>query len=306
MTPRETGRRRHVVNPPGAAQPAERPAGCTISGDQSPKTTAGAAAPTERWLALVAAHLEAGTLDKLVLARGRGADAGVRRVVVRPVLLRGQRQLSFTTHDATRDTVKNLPPAPALDALRDALSGSFGHAHLFAVGDEAQLLVGRKGTATLRRTARTGAAKTALAATAALPEAPADTAIAAPLGACGDTSADAARAAPPHDRAKRRWVDMEAPFLAALGVTDGAHRLVPTMARKWKQINRFVEIFDHALTSSSLDSAARVRVADYGAGKGYLTFAVHDHLRRRQRDTAPEVTGVEWRHDLVRLGNDTA
>ena len=52
------------------------------------------------------------------------------------------------------------------------------------------------------------------------------------------------------------------------------------MARKWKQIDKFVEIFDHAIATSALREAATVRVVDFGAGKGYLTFAVHDHLRR--------------------------
>ena len=284
------------------------------------KPPAGAAAPAERWLALVAAHLAAGTFDKLVLARWRGAPADAQRIVARPVLLRGERQLSFTTRHATRDTVKNLPPAAAIDALRDALGGSFGHAHLFAAGEEAQLLIGKKGTATLRRTALAGPAtappeRRESAAPTGEPiegavertgETGVEKSVEGTPGGLGGALADSfAAAVPSHDRAKRRWVDIEAPFLVALGVTDDAHRLVPAMARKWKQINRFVEVFDHALASSALDGAARVRVADYGAGKGYLTFAVHDHLRRCP-GAAPEVVGVEWRDDLVRLGNDAA
>ena len=254
----------------------------------------GSASPAERWLALVAAHLEQGTFDKLVLARYRGAEAGLQRLVVRPVLLRGIRQLALTSRYATRDTVKNQQPAEALGAIRHAIAGDFGHAHLFARDEEAQLLIGRKGTATLRRTARKEVAPTGC-----------DT------GDPGETPDDAPGGAdaavplpPPHDRAKRRWVDIEAPFLAALGVTDTAHRLVPAMARKWKQIDRFVALFDHALAASPLAGAERVRVADYGAGKGYLTFAVHDHLRKRP-GAVPDVVGVEWRDDLVRLGNDT-
>jgi SAM-dependent methyltransferase len=77
------------------------------------------------------------------------------------------------------------------------------------------------------------------------------------------------------------------------------------MARKWKQIDKFVEIFDHAVASSALRERARVRVVDFGAGKGYLTFAVHDHLVRTLGKQA-EVTGVELRPDLVALGNRAA
>jgi SAM-dependent methyltransferase len=45
-----------------------------------------------------------------------------------------------------------------------------------------------------------------------------------------------------------------------------------------------------------------VRVLDFGAGKGYLTFAVHDHLQQHLQ-RRPEVVGVELRGDLVALCN---
>jgi SAM-dependent methyltransferase len=84
---------------------------------------------------------------------------------------------------------------------------------------------------------------------------------------------------------------------------------VPAMARKWRQIDKFLEVLDHALDSlpgPAAGSAARpLRVVDYGCGKGYLTFAVHEHLRRRF-GRAPEVLGVELRADLVAFCNGVA
>ncbi len=44
-----------------------------------------------------------------------------------------------------------------------------------------------------------------------------------------------------------------------------------------------------------------MRVLDFGAGKGYLTFAVHEHLRASGR--LPDVTGVELRGELATLCN---
>ncbi len=44
---------------------------------------------------------------------------------------------------------------------------------------------------------------------------------------------------------------------------------------------------------------------DFGAGKGYLTFALHDHLRHTL-GLAADVTGVELRDDMVRLCSDAA
>jgi SAM-dependent methyltransferase len=78
------------------------------------------------------------------------------------------------------------------------------------------------------------------------------------------------------------------------------------MARKWKQIDKFLEVLEHALDDAGwTGDGAPPRVVDFGCGKGYLTFAVHEYLRRRFGG-APEVTGVELRADLVALCNGAA
>jgi SAM-dependent methyltransferase len=79
---------------------------------------------------------------------------------------------------------------------------------------------------------------------------------------------------------------------------------VPAMSRKWKQINKFVEVFAAALKRSALAESPAVRVADFGSGKGYLTFAVHEWLRAQGKQA--HVTGVELRQDMVQLCNEAA
>lgn len=226
-----------------------------------PRTEAG-----DDFLARIETSLADGRFVKLVLAKPRAAG-DLQRVTVRRVKLRDEDQLSFVSTHRTRDVTKNLPLAEGLAQLRERVVAEFGHAHLMTTTEDVQLMVSKKGQQTLRSS----------------------------VAAHGE--ADPAT----HDRAKKRFVEQQAPFLAALGVTTGQHQVVPAMARKWKQINKFVEVFSHALDASPLASAKEVRVADFGAGKGYLTFAVHDHLR--QRGVRPKVTGVELRPDLVDLCN---
>jgi len=74
------------------------------------------------------------------------------------------------------------------------------------------------------------------------------------------------------------------------------------MARKWKQINKFVEVLDNALDATALKAGGPIDVHDFGSGKGYLTFAMHDYLRHTLGLPA-QVTGVELRADMVELGN---
>jgi hypothetical protein len=244
--------------------------------------------------------LRRGTLVKLVLAGPRAPKADLQRVLVRPLVLKGRACLSLTYNHRTRDVTKNLPVDEALATVATLLEESFDNLHLLSEGGgELQLAISRKGKASLRR-GRQQAAAGMLTEPAAKQRA----------AGGGEASKDfGAAAGNEHDRVKRRPVDIEAPWLAALGVTDAQHRLVPSMARKWKQINKFVEVLDHALAASPIartpGPGRPLQVLDFGAGKGYLTFAVHDHLRRTLGRPV-QVTGVDLKDDMVRLGNETA
>jgi len=223
-----------------------------------------------RFLDLLQDAVCAATLQRLLLTRPTAAAARVERVAARPLLLRGQACLSFVYSEATRDITKNLALPEGLAHIRDLLGAQFRNAHLFTAEAETQVSISKKGKGLI-----------------SVHKLPATTAVEAE--------------ATSHDRAKHRWLTLDRPFLAALGITTAQGQVVPAMARKWKQINKFVEIFDHALASSALAGKPGLRVADFGAGRAYLTFAVHDWLT--QQGLAPEVSGIELRADLVEQGN---
>ena len=235
---------------------------------------ASVAAPVDRFFAQLGLHLAQGSLTRLILAKPAAPgpdDADLLRLTVRQVQLRGQAQLSFVYSHSTRDITHNHPLSEGLALLRGLVGTRFRHAHLLAAGEDLELRLTKKGQASLHQQANTR-----------------------------DAAATQA-----HDREKQRHVTLDLPFLAALGVTAPDGQLVPAMARKFKQINKFVEILDHALLTSPLKAQAQLRVADFGSGKGYLTFAVHHHLRQTLGREA-EVTGVELRPDLVQLCNKVA
>ncbi|MBK8096159.1 MAG: SAM-dependent methyltransferase [Planctomycetes bacterium] len=221
-----------------------------------------------RFLALLRDHLADHTFVKAVLAKPRGGEPGLQRVEVRLILLRGEDHLQFVQQFTTRDVTRNVPLPAAVGHFAAQLGRPFANAHLFTHQQEIQYRIGKRSdslTTSRRETA---------------PAAPADD----------------------HDRAKTRHVDVTRPFLHELGITGPDHRVVPAMARKWKQIDKFVEVFAGAIGRSPLADATSIDVVDFGAGKGYLTFAVHDWLR--QRGIGGTVTGVELRDELVLAGND--
>ncbi len=253
-----------------------------------PKVAPGTTTPAD-FVALCAAHVDNGGFETLLLSKHCGPEADLQRVSVRPVVLRGAPCLSFVYRHTTRDETKNLPLTAGLERVRELLGTVFRHAHLHTRDEVVELMLSRRGVCTLRRRP---------AAPAPAPE------------EVGGPPGEPLRAEQGHDRDKQRFVDVRRPFLSALGVTTEQHTVVPAMSRKWKQINKFVEVFAGALRASQLLASATagpagrrpVRVVDFGAGKGYLTFAVHDHLQQ-QPGVDAQVTGVELRPDMVQLGN---
>jgi len=244
---------------------------------------AASASGLDRFVELCAASLRDGRFTSLLLTKHRGPDPDLQRATVRPVMLRGEPHLSFTYRHDTRDITKNLAADAALRTVRDLLGPVFRDAHLHTHDEVIELVISQRGVCTLRKKPLPGIDRS--------------------------NDLEPAPGKNGHDREKQRWVDVTRPFLTELGVTTAAHAVVPAMSRKWKQINKFVEVIAGALRASHLlDEAPAsgpgrpLRVVDFGAGKGYLTFAVHDHLRQLPGIT-PEVTGVELRPDMVRLGN---
>jgi SAM-dependent methyltransferase len=257
------------------------------SSDSSPLNAGAAAladlAQRERFLEALAQGVADGGLVRVLLSKPLDKGDDLERVTARPIVLRGERVLSFVFKHRTKDITKNEPLADALATIADLVGARFAHAHLFARDAELQLMMSRKGRYTLHRAKPNAADATRAAVAAASDDEPAQ-----------------------HDRQKHRYLGLDAPFLVELGVTTARHELVPAMARKWKQINKFVEVMSHALESAGLGATAPLNVVDFGAGKGYLTFALHDWLRRQAAGAprALDIVGVELRPDLVELCND--
>jgi len=210
---------------------------------------------------------------KLVLSKYRGTEKDLQRVTIRPIELRNKAAMSFVYSYKTRDITKNYVPVEGLEKVKSLLVSEFKNAHLFSQGEEAQLELSKKGSAVLHTHRPLNVAIT-------------------------PTSVN-------HDRTKKRFIDITHPFLTALGITDKNHRLIPSMAGKWKQINKFIEIFSQAIVTSGLRLDHAITVIDFGSGKGYLTFALHNYLHTLLR-TEAKVTGVELRDSLVDLCNATA
>jgi len=255
--------------------------------------------PRERFLELLRAAVEGGTLVKLTLGKHRGADATLQNLFVRPITLKGGPQLTFVWRHDTRDITKNHAPAAALALLEPLIGADFLDAHLFTPTQTAQLECSADGKPHLRVKA---------------------------VKPTNDTPAPPSAA---HNREKDYVIPANAPWLRALGITNDRAQPREGMADKFRQIQKFSELLSHliadafprwsALTPTRLvasdpsnqrlgdkslhqDQAPHpLKVVDMGSGKGYLTFAVAALLGERA-----VVHGIEARSELAALSNRIA
>lgn len=200
--------------------------------------------------------------ERLILSQYQGEQEALQKITFRLLTLQGQHKLSGLYHYRTQDVTKNYSPEQGLVEIEQLLA-QCKQANLFMTGEELQLKKNKK-KVLLNRTHQQNAAQ----------------AVSIRSG---------------HDRDKQRYVDQQQPFLKYLGITDDNAQVIPSMARKWKQINKFIEIFSGAL--SQINTGEQLRIVDFGSGKGYLTFALYDYLIQHQQQ--PYITGVELRPNLV-------
>ncbi len=97
------------------------------------------------------------------------------------------------------------------------------------------------------------------------------------------------------------------PFLVLLGIMNDEGKVISSRYDKFRQINRFLEFIDDMLPEFSDKQAAGepIRIADFGCGKSYLTFAVHYFLTEI-RHIPCEIEGLDLKEEVIKYCNDMA
>ena len=216
----------------------------------------------EKFLARVADSAEQSTLVKMTLSKPAQKHDELRNIYVKPVLIKKKRLFAFTYHYERRDEVKNYDASQMLAILEEMLPMRFLNAVLFTVNEDVTLLVSSKGKATLQ--------------TKKVQE-------------CREQNLE-------HDKQKNRLVNPANPWWYQLGLTTREGKVTADMQHKFKQIYKYAEIVESLVKPMKFDGT--VHIADMGAGKGYLTFALHEFLTQRL-NLDVDIKGVEIRPDLV-------
>lgn len=216
----------------------------------------------EKFLSRVSDTVEQSSMVKMTLSKPASKHDELRNIYVKPVLIKGKRLFAFTYHYERRDEVKNYDATQMLDILREMIPNRFLNAVLFTVSEDVTLLVSGKGKATIQ--------------TKKVQE-------------CREQNLE-------HDKQKARLINPANPWWYQLGLTTREGKITADMQHKFKQIYKYAEIVESLIKPMKFDGT--VHIADMGAGKGYLTFALHELLTQRLNMDV-DIKGVEIRPDLV-------
>lgn len=100
------------------------------------------------------------------------------------------------------------------------------------------------------------------------------------------------------------------PFLVLLGLMNSDGKVIKSKYDIFRQINRFLEFVDDILQpvlelkqKAGEGSESPVRIADFGCGKSYLTFAVH-YLLTQIKVISCQIERLDLKEDVIKYCND--
>jgi SAM-dependent methyltransferase len=215
-------------------------------------------------VALLEEVFDHSTLISLMLSGVRKQDPeGVRKIAVKPVLIRGQKLYQFEYHAARKVTHRNVPADEAKRLLLPLMRDTFRQGRLHTQEADIQVTVSKRGEAHI---VRKPATKTAVALS--------------------------------HDRKKNYLLaeDRPNPFLIRLGIMGENGKVLAARYDKFRQINRFLEIVADVV--DAFEAGQPLRLVDFGCGKSYLTFALYHYLHDI-KEFPLQIVGLDLKQEVV-------
>ncbi|VAX37237.1 Methyltransferase [hydrothermal vent metagenome] len=198
------------------------------------------------------------TCIQVVLSKRRTtAISDAQKVMIRPMTIGEKRYYQLTSRIGKQEKHSNLSPTEIVEQIKELLVSSFLHAHLFSTEADISLKLKPDGTEFIQESKPTKQ----------------------PLST-------------EHNRTKQYLIPENSPcqFLEEIGVMTSTGKVKAARYRKFRQINRFLELVNDIIPH--LPAKGTLHVVDFGCGKSYLTFALH-HLLTKIHQRTVEMIGLD-------------
>ena len=176
----------------------------------------------------------------------RGQAGPWKKVVIRPVLIKGSRHIQISHFDSKKDVTKNYSGPQLAKQLDEVLSIPFKSIQVEAKNDSYQIQITKKGKAIVHR---------------------------------HKTARQHKKPSLQHDRRKNLLLpaDKADPFLQQIGIMTQNGKVKADKQGKFKQINEFLKLIVETGELEKIDKSP-LNIIDCGCGSAYLTFAVYHYL----------------------------
>lgn len=215
------------------------------------------------------------------------------KVRIRPAMLKGRLMFQAEEQWGTQAFHKNMDREELKDYVQARMNQDFRQAQVESGLGSATVLVGKRGTMTVKVHRKTGCAvesgKREHAGPGAVPKGQVE---------AGNFVEGAVLSALSHNRQKHYILKegIPVPFLVDLGVMTREGKIVRARYDKFRQINRFLELIEDVLPA--LNENQENRIIDFGCGKSYLTFAMYYYLHEL-KGYPVRITGLDLKKDVI-------
>lgn len=222
---------------------------------------------TNTFLELFARSFQSDTCERLVLCAPcthPNSETLPRKQTLRPIELKGETVVQWELQFDQLQTHLNLSLEQSTARFSALFGKDYREAYLFTADTEAMLRHSRQGAKlkTKQRQQPTG-------------ERPRQ-----------------------HNRSKNYLIPEgePCPFLEALGIMTASGKVRESRQKKFRQINRYLEIVNDLY--DQLPAAGPIRIVDFGCGLSYLTFAVH-YLLTQIHSREVQLFGIDQKQDVI-------
>lgn len=206
--------------------------------------------------------LQSNHLVSATISQPRQKSSDLRRVKLKPVMLRNAYHIQFEYQYERVMKHKNLTPDEAVTEVNELLE-TFRQGQFQLKDSDLQFQLSKKFKVTLKEK-QTAQKEVQLS----------------------------------HNREKQYVLPLDetVPFLIRLGIQSADGKVKRQKYDKFKQINRFLEFIEDSLKYLPVDRT--VRILDFGSGKSYLTFALY-HFLHEMKGYDVHITGLDLKKEVI-------
>ena len=224
-----------------------------------------------QFLELLKKGIDNKTFIRLKFGKYKGGDTEFENIFVTRIKTKEGERLSFNFKYKTKDVVKNYEFDKGIKLADEILGKDFFSAALFTSEKDYSIDYSKKRIPILHTRKPTSSGQQILL----------------------------------HNKVKSRFVNSESKYLQLLGITSSEGKVKADKYDKFRQVDKFIEILDSLARSADLISKDKIKIADMGSGKSYLTFAMYDYFTGKLNKQA-EILGIEQKDELVKFSNESA